>query len=578
MRVPASRRSNLLVPFTAVFLLFAVPPARSATRLDPAVQYASDVDTLLARVRAGRGAEALVLLRRALLVSPDDSYLWHLRGDLAADQHEPAEAAFAYRQALALGSQTRAGVAEDLARALAKGGERDSALAWLERSVAWGNEHRPDLAADSAFTSLWKDPRYRAATGQLPDRKFTRDEGWRYDLAYLVSEVKRMHYRYRVEPLPPGFEDAVRDLDRRIPGLPDGQVLLAMQRLLVRIGDGHSTLYPVSDRTGPWPVVPVRMYLFSDGAWIVDADSSHVGAIGQRATAMNGVAIDRVLARLTEVVPHDNPMGVLWMGPLFLSMPDVLVQLGIGNDSSSITFDLVDRAGTASRLTVSTPTTAHGGNPHTHIPRLGPSRAPGAGPVPRWLAHADDAYWFGPLEDSSIVYMQFNQVQNDPRERLRDFANRLTAYVTEHDTRDLIVDVRHNNGGNGNLNVLLERALVRFEGGRPGRRLWVIAGRGTFSAAQSFINDVERLTNATFAGEPSGSRPNFVGESTSLRLPWSGAIGSVSTRFHSFRDADERLWIAPRVPIPLSSADYFANRDPALDAVVAAAKARRPIP
>lgn len=256
-----------------------------------------------------------------------------------------------------------------------------------------------------------------------------------------------------------------------------------------------------------------------------------------------------------------------------MTMPDALVQLGVGSVASSVTFGLIDRAGNPSTIAV-TPATLPG-DAHVHVPLLTPSRLDGAGPVPRWMAHMNDPYWFGPLEDSSIVYLQFNQVANDPRERLRDFATRLTTYVNEHDTRDLIVDVRHNNGGNGNLNVGLERALVRFEDGRPGRRLWVITGRGTFSAAQAFINDVERLTSATFAGEPSSSRPNFIGESTSLRLPWSGTIGSISTRYHSFRDADERVWIAPRVPVALSSADYFANRDPALEAVVAAAQARR---
>ena len=549
-----------------------VPAWSAATDAKSTFAYAADYDSLLAHLRDDNPAHALTLVRSALERSPDDSFLWHVRGDLASDQGQLAEATDAYRHALALGSQTRSMVAEDMARAFAKAGEKDSTLAWLERSVAWGNEHRPDLAGDSAFVAWFDDARFRAATGQLPDRQFARDEGWRYDLAFLVSEVKRMHYRYRAQALPSGFEAAASDLDRRIPGLSDGQVLMAMQRLLVRLSDGHSTLYPVSDRTGPWPTVPVRTYQFSDGVWIVDADSAHAGAIGRQVVAIEGTRIETVFERLAEIVPHDNPMGVRWMAPLFVSMPEVLVQLGVAKDAARVTYELVDHEGQSIPLVLTTGSAT--GGPHSHIPRLGPSKIQGAGPVPRWMAHADDPYWFGPLDDTTIVYLQFNQVTNARRERLREFAARLSAWVEAHDTKDLIVDVRHNNGGNGGLNVLLERALVRFEG-KPGRKLWVLTGRSTFSAAQSFINDVERLTSATFAGEPSSSRPNFVGESTSFRLPWSGAIGSISTRYHSFRDADERIWIAPRLPLALSSGDYFANRDPALDAVVAAAQARR---
>ena len=47
----------------------------------------------------------------------------------------------------------------------------------------------------------------------------------------------------------------------------------------------------------------------------------------------------------------------------------------------------------------------------------------------------------------------------------------------------------------------------------PGH-LFVIIGRRTFSAAQNTVNMIEKNTNATFVGEPTGSRPNFVGEST----------------------------------------------------------------
>lgn len=554
-----------------LLLLVLATPSLAETLPAPA-RYGADVDTLLARARAGRDAEALALTRSALERSPWDPLLWELRGDLALGQGQSREAVDAYRHALRLGYRTRTVVAEDLARAFARGGEKDSALAWLERSVAWGNEHRPELAQDSAFARLFTDPRFKATTGQLPARTLTRDQGLRYDLAYLVSEVKRMHYRYRAQALPKGFEIAVEELDRAIPQLADGQVLVAMQALLVRLGDGHTTLYPVSERFGPWKSLPVLTYFFADGTWVVDADSAHSQAIGRRVVSIDGTRVERAIERVSALIPRDNEMGIAWMGPLFLTMPEALVHAGVAKSNGEVTFELADRAGALTHVTVAAEVPRH---QDVHVPRLAPSRAADAGPPPLWMRRMDEPYWFEPLEDSAIVYLQFNQVTNAPGERLRDFSARLMAYTDMHQTRDLVVDVRHNNGGNGNLNVALVRALIHFETARPGRRIWVLTGRGTFSAAQSFINDLERLTSATFAGEPSSSSPNFVGESTSLRLPWSGAIGSVSTRYHSFRDADERAWIPPRLPAPLSSADYFANRDPALAAVVAAARQRR---
>jgi hypothetical protein len=112
--------------------------------------------------------------------------------------------------------------------------------------------------------------------------------------------------------------------------------------------------------------------------------------------------------------------------------------------------------------------------------------------------------------------------------------------------------------------------MVAFEM-QPGHRLWVLTSRTTFSAAQNFINQVERWTDATFVGEPSGSKPNFAGEDTELLLPYSGVRGSISTRW--WQDSgplDRRQWIAPHQSVGVRSTDYFANRDPVLEAVLQA--------
>ena len=76
------------------------------------------------------------------------------------------------------------------------------------------------------------------------------------------------------------------------------------------------------------------------------------------------------------------------------------------------------------------------------------------------------------------------------------------------------------------------------------------------------------MTNAVFAGEPSSSSPNFVGEDTPLVLPYSKLAGSISSRFHQSDGMDRRVWIAPDIPVALDSEAYFANRDPVLDAVL----------
>jgi hypothetical protein len=141
----------------------------------------------------------------------------------------------------------------------------------------------------------------------------------------------------------------------------------------------------------------------------------------------------------------------------------------------------------------------------------------------------------------------------------------------------LIIDVRHNNGGNNLLLQPLVEAIAAFAAASPEHRVYVLTSRGTFSAAQNFINRIERRIPTTiFAGEPSMSSPNFTGEDNPVTLPFSGLMVSISNRYWQDSDAnDRRPWIAPHLPVTLSSTDWLNNRDPVLDAVLSAMASKR---
>jgi hypothetical protein len=204
------------------------------------------------------------------------------------------------------------------------------------------------------------------------------------------------------------------------------------------------------------------------------------------------------------------------------------------------------------------------------VKTLRPSELPEAPPPPAYLRDASDAYWFEPLPKHDAIYFAFNAVMDKPDESLAEFARRLQRTLGELRIRNLIVDLRNNVGGNGDLLVPLLRTLVHFDTSRTDARLFVITSRSTFSAAQIFITRLERMTNAVFVGEPSSSSPSFVGEDTPVILPYSGTAVSISSRSHTMDPSDRRQWIPPAIPVALTSRAYFANQDPALDEVLRA--------
>jgi hypothetical protein len=357
------------------------------------------------------------------------------------------------------------------------------------------------------------------------------------------------------------FSKQVEAVRRQIDELSDEQMLLAIDPLLVVLGDGHSHRgnrgnVPASPR------LPLQFYFFTDGLYVIDAAEPYRDLIGCRVERFGQVATADVEKRLESVVSRDNPMGIRSVGPLLLVDTARLASLGIIEAAGPVTLAVTDRDG---QVRIAKVAPAEGFRLQQ---KLFASKLSGAPAPPLYLARVDENLWFERLADSDALFVQFNQVVNQQGRQLADVAKSLRQRLAEHPPKALIVDLRHNGGGNTYFYAPLLKTILFYELLQPEGKVFVLIGRSTFSAAQNFTNDVDRLTDAIFVGEPTGSRPNFAGESTQVVLPYSGVGLSISTRIHAHAYAtDRRIWIAPDVAAELSSAAYFANRDPALEAI-----------
>ena len=149
------------------------------------------------------------------------------------------------------------------------------------------------------------------------------------------------------------------------------------------------------------------------------------------------------------------------------------------------------------------------------------------------------------------------------------FSEKLFKFINENQVEKLVIDMRWNNGGNTFLNPPLQLGLIRNEKINQNGKLFIIIGRRTFSAAQNFITFCDRNTNTIFVGEPSGSSPNFIGEEVPFVLPYSRFRVNISNLYWAGSSPyDYRTWIAPTLYTPPTFADYKANRDSAMEAIL----------
>src|SRR5262245_13451695 len=323
-----------------------------------------------------------------------------------------------------------------------------------------------------------------------------REAGWRSDLDFLLSEMRRQHYIYRSQPLPEALERRAAELRQAVPRFSDERMLSEFQRLMSFLGDGHCYILPAGAERVRSTYLPLRFYLFSDGLYVVDADAGHDRWIGSRVLKLGNVSADDAIARVGEMTSKDNPMGVKWVGPFILRFRGFLEAIGseVGAGSIRLDFEGKDRRVVTQEMEL-TPMSRVGG-----IPKLIPSKIPGATNPPLYLSSVSTNYWFKELPNG-VLYFQFNQVMEGSGETLSEFARRLQIFIKERSPKILIVDARHNNGGHAELLPPLVETLKRFESSDPQSKIIVMTGRNTFSGAQIFIEPGKSRTRALLAGE-----------------------------------------------------------------------------
>jgi len=398
-------------------------------------------------------------------------------------------------------------------------------------------------------------------------------EQWRQDLHYLADQIVRVHPGAFHTLSEHDFNSAVADLDRRIPALADQQVEVELMRLVASLGEGHSRVSPpglpdaMSDVAQVTPYkdprlgfhrLPLQLYRFSDGLYVIAATQKWQSLVGSRVVEIGGHDALRVLEAVQPLVNRDNDMGTLLVAPQLVVVPEVLQAMQLIADPSRVNVVLQPSAGP--EVTVALRPLAVGEQAEW--------RGAESSQRAEYLRHAQENFWAGHLGNSAITYAKINVLQDSPTRTVTIFARDVDALTKVHPQDRLVIDFRGCRGGdNQKVRALLLELIRNGAVNQPGR-LFVIIDRGSFSAAVNAVNDLERLTNSILIGEPTAGAPGSWGDPQKIILPNSGLIARISTIYWSdWMPTDVRRWIAPDISTPLTSTDYFAARDPALQAV-----------
>lgn len=410
-----------------------------------------------------------------------------------------------------------------------------------------------------------------AAQGSADRLPVVQDEAnqqkWREDLQAFVAGLKRHHPNPFHGISEAEFNAAVASLDASIATLTDSQItreFIGLAALISRNGrDGHTEYIPSLAQVH---FLPLQLYRFSDGLFIVDARPAQAALIGQQVIGIGDTPIDEVIAALTPYIAKDNDATVRWHMPTLLVVPEFLESFGFITNPAQVPLRLQSLDGEQTMMMVA-PLTLQEYVAWRELPTIKLRQTH----AELYLSESYDPFWFRFLADTDTLYIRYNQIaaRNDSGQKMAKFVKKLKKELRKKPVQRVVIDLRQNNGGDNTtygslLTMLKDTAAINQSG-----KLFAIINQGVFSAASNFVTDLERQTNVLLVGEPTGGSPNHYGDSMPVSLPNFGGTLFVSTVYHQRSDAnDARLAIEPDIVVAFLAADYFAGRDAAMAAIL----------
>src|SRR5262245_30225604 len=146
--------------------------------------------------------------------------------------------------------------------------------------------------------------------------------------------------------------------------------------------------------------------------------------------------------------------------PILLTMPEVPHALELSGDprSAELTVEVGGRSRTVTLGNAGSFPDLSGGADKWWGSRDGWVDLRDGAATPLWLSRLAETYWFSYVPDSELLYCQLNEIQ-ERAEPFDAFFARALAAADSHKASRFVLDLRHNGGGNGDLNRVIVRAL-----------------------------------------------------------------------------------------------------------------------
>lgn len=336
------------------------------------------------------------------------------------------------------------------------------------------------------------------------------------------------------------FDAQVEELIQKWATLDEQDAYFSMRKIAAGLGDEHTMLLPPAKTSQPELPFFVMVY---DGHWmIVQAQQEYEKLVGKELTAINGTDISDIEEMLLPYISCETEQWAEEQCSLEIRSVQNLQYIGVMEDASEAVIRARDLS-TGEETELKAETLAEGYDYQNSA----------FYPMAQTLAQS--GYYYGTLLEDGSAFIQYNVCAENPQMPMKIFAKELERQLLSSVPGKVIVDLRHNSGGDSEVIRPLLETLKKLQ--EKGSRLYCLTGPQTFSSGVMNALDIQQV-GALLVGEPTGGVLGF-GELLQEELP-DGSILCCSTKdFSSVYGISGP--VLPDVEVIQTAEDFLAGKD-----------------
>jgi hypothetical protein len=413
-------------------------------------------------------------------------------------------------------------------------------------------------------------------------------EQWREDLQFAVDTFLERDRSFSPEARQ-RFRNVIGKLQKTVDRKTDEQIIVELAIAVALAKNAHTRLYLLRNRS-ELRRYTIRVWWFSDWLYVVRTTREYSELLGAKISRIGGHTVENLKQAVAPLFAGNAPWRT-YMSAYTMTSPDVLIGLGLIRSNGKAETEFTNRDGKKGKRRLEPLPLRRSDQPTESWWDLCPTRGRDDGSwisalsldaahLPLYLQNTERQYWARYLPDDRLFYIQFNRSGNAPKgESLTEFGKRTLAELQSEAVKSIVVDVRFNTGGDLSIGRPFIERLSAIAKERK-IKVYVITGRATFSAGIFHAMQLRQLVNAVLVGEPVGDGLEIWSEGGNLLTPNSKLSLHYADRLHSYSPLDRpefRQYLVtdtdlsvsngtPDILVKMSASDYFAGRDPALEA------------